>query len=139
MEILLPAVDHDGETIGFLLLGKRGCAAAQGFLERTIHLHGVPTKITIDVSAANTVAILSIRAGSCPDIEMRQTKNLNSIVEQHDRAIKRIVWPLLGFKTCHCAAIPAGVGIMHMVKVGQLVCSNAKASPPSSQIVSLVF
>jgi transposase-like protein len=65
----------------------------------------VPTKITIDLSAANTAAILSIRADSCPDIEMRQTKNLNSIVEQQDRAIKRIVWPLLGFKSCHCAAV----------------------------------
>jgi transposase-like protein len=31
VEVLLPVVDRDSETIGFLLLAKRGCAAAQVF------------------------------------------------------------------------------------------------------------
>jgi transposase-like protein len=96
---LYRAVDRDGDTIDFLLRAKRDCAAARRFLERAIDLHGVPEKITIDKSGANTVAILSIQADSGADIEMRQNRYLNNIVEQDHRAIKRIVRPMLGFKS----------------------------------------
>ena len=96
---LYRAVDRDGDTIDFLLRAKRDCAAARHFLERAIDLHGVPEKITIDKSGANTAAILSIQADSGADIEMRQNRYLNNIVEQDHRAIKRIVRPMLGFKS----------------------------------------
>ena len=79
---LYRAVDRDGDTIDFLLRAKRDCAAARRFLERAIDLHGVPEKITIDKSGANTAAIEGIRADSGADIEMRQIKYLNNIVEQ---------------------------------------------------------
>jgi len=39
---------------------KRDHAAARAFFERAIDLHGVPEKITIDKSGANTAAITSI-------------------------------------------------------------------------------
>ena len=73
---LYRAVDRDGDTIGFLLRAERDCAAARLFLERTINLHGVPAKIGIDKSGANTAAIKSIQADSGADIEMRQIKYL---------------------------------------------------------------
>ena len=84
---LYRAVDRDGHTIDFLLRAKR--VAARRFLERAIDLPGVPEKITIDKSGANTAAIQSVQADSGADIEMRQIKYLNNIVEQDHRAIKR--------------------------------------------------
>ena len=96
-------VDKAGDTIDFLLRAKRDHAAARAFFERAIDLHGVPAKITIDKSGSNTAAIVSIQSDSGLPIELRQSKYLNNIVEQDHRAIKRIVRPMLGFKTFRCA------------------------------------
>ena len=85
---LYRAVDRDGDTVDFLLRAKRNHAAARAFFERAIDLHGVPEKITIDRSGANTAAIASIQADSGLQIEMRQSKYLNNIVEQDHRAVK---------------------------------------------------
>jgi hypothetical protein len=103
---LYRAVDRDGDTVDFLLRAKRDYAAARRFLERAIELHGVPEKITINKSGANTAAIEGMRADSGADIELRQSKYLNNIVEQDHRVIKRIVRPMLGFKSFRCARIP---------------------------------
>ena len=47
------------------------------------------------------------------------TKYLNDIVEQDHRAIKRIVRPMLGFKSFRYASILiAGIETMHMIKKG---------------------
>ena len=100
---LYRAVDRDGNTIDFLLRANRNHAAARSFFEQAIGLHGVPEKITIDKSGANTAAIQNIRVDSGADIEMRQSKYLNNIVEQDHRAVKRIVRPMLGFKSFRCA------------------------------------
>ena len=62
-----------------------------------------PKTITIDKSGANTAAIEAMRADSGADIGLRQSKYLNNIVEQDHRAIKRIVRPMLGFKSFRCA------------------------------------
>lgn len=87
---LCRAVDKRGYTIDFLLRAKRDHAAARAFFERAIDLHGEPEKISIDKSGSNTAAALSIQADSGLPIEMRQSKYLNNIVEQHHRATKRI-------------------------------------------------
>lgn len=137
---LYRAVDRDGDTIDFLLRAKRGGAAARRFLERAIDLHGVPEKITIDKSGANTATILSIQADSGADIEMRQNKYLNNLVEQDHRAIKRIVRPMLGFKSFRCAAILiAGIETMHMIRKGQFDCPEGQASSAANQFYSLAF
>jgi putative transposase len=53
----------------------------------------------------------------------------NNIVEQDHRAIKRLVRPMLGFKTFWSAAITlAGIEIMHMIRKGQL-CAAGKLRP----------
>ena len=93
---LYRAVDRAGHTIDFLLRAHRDVAAARCFFERAIDLHGVPEKITIDKSGANTAAILDMCADSGADIEMRQSKYLNNLIEQDHRAIERIVRPMLG-------------------------------------------
>ena len=62
-----------------------------------------------------------MRADSSADIEMRQSKYLNDLIEQDHRAVKRVVRPMLGFKSFRCArAIIAGIETMHMIKKGQL-------------------
>ena len=88
-----------GDTVDFLLTAKRGKAAARRFLERAINLHGPSEKITIDKSGANTAAIHSVNENACLDIELRQCKYLNNIVEHDHRAVKRITDPMLGFKS----------------------------------------
>ena len=131
---LYRAVYRDGDTIDFLLRAKRDCAAARRFLERAIDLHGVPEKITIDKSGANTAAIEGIRADSGADIEMRQIKYLNNIVEQDHRAIKRVVRPMLGFKTFRYARVLiAGIETMHMIRKGQLDVPEGQASSAAIQ------
>ena len=137
---LYRAVDRDGHTIDFLLRAKRDCAAARSFLEQAIGLHDVPEKITIDKRGANTAAILSVNADSGTDIELRQSKYLNNIVEQDHRAIKRVVRPMLGFKSFRCARVLiAGIELMHMIKKGQLDCAEGQVSPAASKFYSLAF
>ena len=68
------------------------------------------------------------------NIELRQVKYLNNIVEQDHRAIKRLTRPMLGFKSFWSAAITlAGIEIMHMIRKGQLICPGT----PAQQFYSL--
>ena len=137
---LYRAVDREGGTIDFLLRAKRDQAAARAFFERAIDLHGVPEKITIDKSGANTAAIVSIQADSGLPIVLRQSKYLNNIVEQDHRAIKRVVRPMLGFKTFRCASIViAGIETMHMIRKGQLEPLKEQDSSAANQFYSLAF
>ena len=107
---LCRAVDRAGDKVDFFLTAKRDKAAARRFLERAINLQGVPEKITIDKSGANTAAIESVKADACVDILMRQNKYLNNIVEQDHGAIKIVTQPMLGFKS-FCGARIIIVGI----------------------------
>ena len=137
---LYRAVDRAGQTIDFLLRAHRDLAAARSFLERAIDLHGVPEKITIDKSGANTAAIVGLCADSGVDIEMRQSKYLNNLIEQDHRAIKRAVRPMLGFKSFRCArAILSGIETMHMIKKGQLDPLRDRASSAADKFYSLAF
>jgi transposase-like protein len=137
---LYRAVDRAGATVDFLLTAKRDCAAARRFLERAIDLNGVPEKITIDKSGANTAAIEGLRADSGADIELRQSKYLNNIVEQDHRAIKRVVRPMMGFKSFWCAAnILAGIETMHMIGKGQLDCADGQPMSAADRFYSLAY
>ena len=81
-------MDKAGDTVDFLLTAKRNLAVARRYLERAINLHSLPEKITIDKSGANTAAIKSVNGDACLDIEQRQSKYLNNIVDQDHRAVK---------------------------------------------------
>ena len=134
------AVYKAGHTIDFLLCAHRDYAAARRFFERAIDLHGIPEKITIDKSGANTAAIEGIRADSGVDIEMRQSKYLNNLIEQDHRAVKRMVRPILGFKNFRCArALIAGIETMHMIKKNQLDGLKDRTSSAANQFYSLAF
>ncbi len=137
---LYRAVDKFGDTVDFLLTAKRDQAAARRFLERAINLHDVPHKITIDKSGANTAAIERVKAAACVDIELRQNKYLNNIVEQDHRAIKRITGPMLGFKSFWSARIIiAGIETMPMIKKGQLDCPIGSTVSAPDHFYSLAY
>jgi putative transposase len=98
------AVDKHGKTIDFLLTEHRDEQAAKTFLTKAIRRHGgVPEKITIDGSAANEAAIKTYNEEHGTAIVIRKTKDLNNIVEQDHRAIKRVTRPMLGFKAFDAA------------------------------------
>ena len=133
---LYRAVDKAGATVDFLLTAKRDRKAAQRFLRKAIKGRGMPEKITIDKSGANTAAIESHNAEAKADIEIRQRKYLNNIVEQDHRAIKRLVRPMLGFKSFRSAAVTlAGIELMHMIRKGQLLPTAEMC--PARQFYSL--
>jgi putative transposase len=133
---LYRAADKAGATVDFLLTARRDRKAALRFLRKAIGRHGVPEKITIDKSGANTAAIVSYNAGHDTDIEIRQVKYLNNIVEQDHRAIKRMVRAMSGFKAFWSAAITiAGIEIMHMIRKGQLRSTDKLR--PAQQFYSL--
>ena len=133
---LYRAVDKAGATVDFLLTAKRDRKAALRFLRRAIGHHGVPKKITIDKSGANTAAIEKYNAEHDAGMEIHQVKHLNNIVEQDHRAIKRLARPMLGFKAFWSAAVTlAGIEIMHMIRKGQL--RTAGKLRPAQQFYSL--
>jgi len=137
---LYRAVDRTGDTVDFLLTAKRDLAAARRFLERAINLHDLPEKTTIDKSGANTAAIERVKADACAQIQLRQCKYLNNIVEQDHRAIKRITRPMLGFKSFWSARIIiAGIETMHMIRKGQLDCPAGQTMSTADQLYSLAL
>ena len=90
--------------------------------------NGRPEKITIDKSGANTAAIVSYNAEQDADVEIRQVKYLNNIVEQDHRAIKRRVNASQGFRSFWAAwRTLAGYEVIHMIRKGQ-ACGSALAA-----------
>ncbi|WP_372827203.1 DDE-type integrase/transposase/recombinase, partial [Polaromonas sp.] len=70
----------------------------------------------------------------CLEIELRQCKYLNNIVEQDHRAVKRVTDPMLGFKSFWSARkLLAGIETMHMIKKGQLHCPKVQAISAAEQ------
>ena len=136
------AVDKAGHTVDFLLTAKRDRKAELRFLRKAIDQSGLPDKITIDKSGANTAAIEDYNGANETDIELRvaglgpQAKYLNNIVEQDHRAIKRLTRPMLGFKSFWSAVITlTGIELMHMIRKGQL--KDAAQARPAQQFYSL--
>ena len=90
------AVDKYGSTIDFLLCKHRDASAAHRFFKKAIRSSGMPFKITIDKSGSNIAALELINKKLEPDnqIEVRQIKHLNNVVEQDHRFIKKITKPM---------------------------------------------
>jgi putative transposase len=78
---LYRAVDKEGQTIDFLLTPTRDRDAAETFLCKAIRSQGLPEKITIDQSGANTAAITHYNQTHKTASVIRHCKYLNNIVE----------------------------------------------------------
>ncbi|WP_299941840.1 IS6 family transposase [uncultured Nitratireductor sp.] len=122
---LYRAVDKFGKTLDFMLSRRRNKAAATKFFARALETNGMPLKIVIDKSGANTAGINEInrmlKRFGCPvPIEMVRIKYLNNIVEQDHRFIKRRIRLMLGFKSFEAAASTlAGIEVASMIRKGQ--------------------
>src|SRR5512147_271940 len=74
------AVDKEGQTIDFLLTAHRDKKAARRFFKKAVRQHGLPAKVTIDKSGANTAALEALIEETGSAIEIRQIKYLNNVV-----------------------------------------------------------
>jgi transposase-like protein len=122
---LYRAMDKEGHTIDFLLIPIRDRDAAEAFLRKAIRTQGLPEKITIDKSGANTTTIKHYNKTQKTAIIIRHAKYLNNIVEQDHRAVKRLTRPMLGFKSfwAACCTI-AGMEVRHAIRKGQLTSTG---------------
>ena len=122
---LYRAVDKLGKTLDFMLSKRRNKAAATKFFARALEVNGLPRKIVIDKSGANTAGITAInrmlKRFGCPiAIEMVRIKYLNNIVEQDHRTIKKRTRPMLGFKSfVSASATLEGIEVANMIRKGQ--------------------
>ena len=81
----------------------------------------------------------AVNASRATPIRIRQCKYLNNIVEQDPQAIKRVVKPkpMLGFKDFRCArTILSGIGLMHMIRKGQMRVNRGTHPSAAGQFCS---
>ncbi len=122
---LYRAIDKPGKTLDFMLSERRNKAAATKFFTRALEANGLPRKIVIDKSGANTAGFTAInkmlKSFGCPiPIDMVRRKYLNNIIEQDHRFIKRRIRPMLGFKSfASAASVLAGIELANMIREGQ--------------------
>ena len=146
---LYRAVDSHGNTLEFLLSPRRDAAAAKRFLVKALHstaglaphtrpvqeqveeptalaapnpTKSAPRVINVDKNAAYPKAEASLKAaGILPEqVELRQVKYLNNLIEQDHRFIKRVVKPGMGFFSVETAGRTLqGYEAMHMIRKGQ--------------------
>ncbi len=115
-----------GYTIDFYLSSTRNSSAAKRFLAKALgHLkkREKPKVINTDKAASYGIAIKQLRdEGLCPpELEHRQVKYLNNIIESDHGKLKRLIKPTLGFKSMKTAyATMKGFEVMRMFKKGQM-------------------
>jgi transposase, IS6 family len=117
-------VDSQGNTLNFMLSAKRDGKAAARFFKVLKGRHTqAPQVITVDKNAAYPVAmeVLQKEEAIEQEMELRQSKYLNNIVEQDHRNIKRIVKLMMGFKTFNTARRTlSGIEAMNIICKGQV-------------------
>ena len=116
---LYRAVDKSGATIDFMLSKNGDKQSAKRFFNKAIDFQAKPEKVTIDKSGSNISALESINKAlpEADEIEVRQIKYLNNIVEQDHRFIKRVTKPMMGFKSFDSvSATLAGIELHHMLR-----------------------
>ena len=109
-----------------MLSKRRNKAAATKFFARALEVNGLPRKIVIDKSGANTAGITAInrmlKRFGCPiRIETVRIKFLNNMVEQDHRTIKKRIQPMHSFKSfASASATLKGIEVASMIRKGQL-------------------
>jgi transposase, IS6 family len=147
---LYRAVDSAGNTLEFLLSPTRDAEAAKRFLVKALRAtapwapgarpigeqveepmaladrtttKSAPLVINVDKNAAYPKAMADLKASSLlpEEVELRQVKYLNNLLEQDHRFIKRLTKPGMGFFSFETAwRTLQGFECMHMIRKGQL-------------------
>ena len=79
--------------------------------------------ITVDKNAAYPIAMNELKneKNLSKNVEIRQVRYLNNIIEQDHRSIKRIIAPMLGFQSFRSAdKTLKGIEAMNMIKKRQV-------------------
>ena len=122
---LYRALDKSGNTIDLYLSSTRNTNAAKRFLNKalkSIPTHSHPKSINTDKNPTYGKAITELKSeAQCPlDLEHRQIKYLNNIIESDHGKLKRLINPTLGFKSMKTAyATIKGFEVMRMFKKGR--------------------
>ena len=148
---LYRAVDSQGNTLEFLLSATRDAEAAKRFFVKALHstassapqarpveeqvaqpttaadptttTKSAPRVINVDKNAAYPKAIAELKAVGllAEQVELRQVKYLNNLVEQDHRFIKRLTKPGMGFFSVETAGRTLqGYEVMNMLRKGQV-------------------
>ena len=148
---LYRAIDSDGQTLEFLLSSTQDAEAAKRFFCKALHvtdgsapqvdpvqeLVALPTAsaepttstiltprvVNVDKNAAYPKAIAELKAAGVlsEQVELRQVKYLNNLIEQDHRFIKRLTKPGMGFFSFATAwRTLQGYEVMNMIRKGQV-------------------
>jgi IS6 family transposase len=144
------AVDSQGNTLEFLLSPTREAEAAKRFFVKALHATAgsasgarsileqvaqptaaadpypptsAPGVMNVDKNAASpkAMAFLKARGALAEAVKLRQVKDLNNLIEQDHRFIKRLVKPGMGFFSFETAGRTLqGDEVMNMIGKGQV-------------------
>jgi transposase-like protein len=132
---LYRVVDKFGDTIDFYLSPTRNTKAAKRFLGKA--LKGLksweqPRVINTDKAPTYAAALAELKQeGKCPtDVQHRQVKYLNNVVEADHGKLKQLIKPVRGFKTMKSAyATIKGFEVMRALRKGQGRMFNLTRDP----------
>ncbi|WP_395488843.1 IS6 family transposase (plasmid) [Cedecea davisae] len=142
---LYRAVDSRGLTIDFYLSPRRNSKAAYRFLGKilnNVNKWQIPRFINTDKAPTygRALALLK-REGRCPpDVEHRQIKYRNNVIECDHGKLKRIIGATLGFKSMKTAyATIKGIEVMRALRKGQASAFYYGNPLGEMRLVSRVF
>ncbi|HFQ8834539.1 TPA: IS6-like element IS1006 family transposase [Escherichia coli] len=122
---LYRAVDQRGDTIDFYLSSRRNTKSAYCFLGKILNnvkKWQIPQVINTDKAPTYGRALSRLKwEGKCPpDLEHRQIKYKNNVIECDHGKLKRIIRATLGFKSMKTAyATIKGIEVMRALRKGQ--------------------
>ncbi len=122
---------------------RDGKAAARFFRKTLKANHTQPTRvINVDKNAAypNAVETLEHEKTLLKAVELRQNKYLNNVIEQDHRNIKRVVKPMMGFKSFNTARRTlSGIEAMNMIRKGQVNGIEQGSSVSQAKFIEELF
>ena len=141
---LYRAVDSQGKTLDFMLNAKRDGKAAARFFRKVLEAQHtkVPRVITVDKNDAYPAAMAALQEDEtiAKETELRQSKYLNNMIEQDHRNIKRIVKPMMGFKSFNSARRTlSGIEAMNMIRKGQVKGIEQGDSVSQASFIEALF
>ena len=122
---LYRAVDQRGHTIDFYLSSRRNSQSAYRFLSKifnNVKKWQIPKIINTDKAPTYGRALSRLkREGKCPEsLKHQQIKYKNNVIECDHGKLKRIIKPMLGFKSMKTAyASIKGIEVMRALRKGQ--------------------
>ncbi len=141
---LYRAVDSAGNPLDFLLSAKRDGKAAARFFRKVLKAQPTqtPRVITVDKNAAYPIAIEALKMDETitEETELRQSKDLNNGIEPDHRNIKRVVKPMMGFKSFNNARRTlSGIEAMNRIRKGQVNGIEPGDSVSQARFIAKIF